>query len=197
MTSLTKRERDQLVANHFEFARKMARIFAGKCTYPKLDRDECESAALKGLVRAGELFDPTRGHVFATYAGTAVRNCLRRYRKTELRRLRLVGDARRVAALVDNDEDPDQRDPLERASRIVGAVQDDHAPDVIERIDAERITSTLLRVNKDERYRRAITRRLAGEDFAQIARDEGVNPTTVMRWVQDARLNLPARISPK
>lgn len=193
MSALTKRERDQLVANHFEFARKMARIFAWKCTHPKLDSDECESAALKGLVRAGELFDPTKGHVFATYAGAAVRNCLRRHRKTELRRLRLMGDARRIAGSEGEDDD----DSVEEVSRIVGAVQDDHASDVIERIDAERITSTLLRVNMDERYRRAITRRLAGDDFAQIARDEGVNPTTVMRWVQDARLNLPARISPK
>jgi RNA polymerase sigma factor (sigma-70 family) len=77
-----ERIRNRIVTANLRLLIAIARKFAT----PELPLDELVAAGAPPLIRAAELFDPSRGFRFSTYATHAVRNHLLRVRRREGRR---------------------------------------------------------------------------------------------------------------
>lgn len=71
---MDKQERDKLIMEHLPFVRQIAgRFRAFKCT------EDLVHEGILGLIRATDLFDPTRGVKFLTYASYWIKVFIIRY----------------------------------------------------------------------------------------------------------------------
>ncbi len=64
--------KDELVANHMEFMRGIARQYVNR----GLSLDELVQAGKVGLAGAAEAFEPERGYKFTTYATWWIRDAI-------------------------------------------------------------------------------------------------------------------------
>ncbi len=79
MTALAKKneysERHELIRDHLDMARRLARKIARRVPMV-VRRDDLESAALLGLTEAASRYDSTRGEPFVAYAAKRVRGAV-------------------------------------------------------------------------------------------------------------------------
>ncbi|MCG8422266.1 MAG: FliA/WhiG family RNA polymerase sigma factor [Proteobacteria bacterium] len=90
-------DRNELIRNHIDMARRLARKIARRV--PRSVRcDELESAAMLGLTEAASRFDPTRGEPFVAYAAKRIRGAvLDELRRNDVLTRRGREGARRLA----------------------------------------------------------------------------------------------------
>ena len=74
---------DTLVERNMAFVRHIANDFAGQFRHPQLVDDMVQEGAI-GLVQAAELYDPTRGTQFLTYAAYWVRKYIQDFLDAEI-----------------------------------------------------------------------------------------------------------------
>jgi RNA polymerase sigma factor for flagellar operon FliA len=90
-------ERHQLIRDHLDMARRLARKIARRVPI-FVRRDDLESAALLGLTEAANRYDNTRGEPFVAYAAKRVRGAvLDELRKNDILTRRGREGARRLA----------------------------------------------------------------------------------------------------
>lgn len=176
---LSRREAEQLVVDHLKFARRRILQYAART--PNVDPDELESAGMAGLIRAAQNFDPSQGHVFATYAGVVIEDFMRRARNREWRRANMFDD-RASSQLGEDPEDAD--DCLRRA---VDRHHADHADAVLAALDGRDGLADWLDRISDPRHQEALLRRLRGDNIYDIAAHFEVHETTVRRWLWAAQ----------
>jgi RNA polymerase sigma factor (sigma-70 family) len=174
---LTRREADRLISSHFEFCKKRARQYTAKTR--NVDADDIESAAMVGLMKAVENFDPERV-AFATYAGAVIDDHMRRARNKEWRRQKHLDDRARFEVEVNDEADSG-------AEITVAGIQGDHSDTVLNRMSGEESLAEWLDGISDPRHQSALLMRLRGDRVADIAARFEVVETTVYRWLQNAR----------
>ncbi|MCH8829970.1 MAG: sigma-70 family RNA polymerase sigma factor [Planctomycetes bacterium] len=91
-----RRIRNRIVAANLRLLASIARRF----TSPRFPLDELVSEGTLPLIRAAELFDPSRGTRFSTYATHAIRNHLVKMTRRESRRC--VRETATAAAILEN-----------------------------------------------------------------------------------------------
>jgi RNA polymerase sigma factor for flagellar operon FliA len=97
---LTQQDRQTLILDHLEMAKRMARKFARRVPR-SFGRDEIESAAVLGLTEAATRFDAQRGEPFIAYAAKRVRGAvLDELRRRDVLTRRCRQKARRMADAV-------------------------------------------------------------------------------------------------
>jgi RNA polymerase sigma factor (sigma-70 family) len=84
-TKLRQTNSDPLVLENLLLAKWVAARYVGR----GLDRDDLDQAAVLGLMRAAQLFDPRRGVKFTTYATWWCRQFVRRAIENEAKTIRL------------------------------------------------------------------------------------------------------------
>lgn len=90
-------ERHELIRDHLEMARRLARKIARRVPM-FVRRDDLESAALLGLTEAANRYDSTRGEPFVAYAAKRIRGAvLDELRKNDILTRRGREGARRLA----------------------------------------------------------------------------------------------------
>lgn len=156
----------QLITDHVDMARRVARSIARRVPFDR--RDDLESAALLGLTEAAQRFDPNRGEPFGAFAVQRVRGAvLDELRRGDVLSRQTRALARRVRAAISAHEALHGRTPSSRelAEQLglevedVEAVRGDqgqvvsieaasaqslsHAPDLAARLDHEREAALL------------------------------------------------------
>ena len=199
--------RNALVVEHRNLARWVGGMFEGR----GLDRDDLDSAATVGLIRAAELFDPSRGIAFSTYAAYHCKAAVRRAIEKEARMVRVphaleaTMGRRHCGKLTDP---PSDRELAAKRASSVGAVGGDQPP--IECADEdpqpEAIAETNERVARlheaieglELRQRYAVTRFYGigcpSETQTEIATALGVSRTTIANWLRAAQGRLSGEL---
>lgn len=149
--SLSKREQDKLVSDHFTYARKKASIF--HAARPWLERDDLTQEALIAMMVAAETYDPSFGTTFVTYATKRIDQRFLFYARTQ----------RREAERVD------------RAAWHINQPQDRPIEDAI---DAARETSAFE--SSLPQYPN-VQRFLMGHSMTDIGKSEAVATSTISR----------------
>ncbi len=90
---LNRSERDALIVDHLDMARRLARKIARRVPR-SFGREELESAAMLGLTEAALRYDATRGEPFVAYAAKRIRGAV----LDELRRRDALTRRRRAEA---------------------------------------------------------------------------------------------------
>lgn len=163
---ISQREANQLARDYFEYVVKSGRIFWRKNSW--LDRDDVESAAMEGLTRALETFDPSIAS-FSTHVLHCARGKMCDLRKKRIRERRGIPRADREDEIL-----PLVPDEIDREEQIA---REDEADLVITR---------MIEAAPTIERKKAIAFMSEGWEVGAIARELEVNPSTVWRWRQDA-----------
>lgn len=104
---LSERERERLITEHIELARRIALRIA-RNTSMSTQRDDVVSVAMMGLVEAANRFEPSHGEPFSAFAQRRIRGAvldeLRRRDHLSRRTRQKVKEAGRVAKRIEADE---------------------------------------------------------------------------------------------
>lgn len=164
-------ERDWLQTRSLIVESNLRLVFAIAKRYAKPNTDEFDEFVSIGnaaLVRAVDLFDPTRGLRFSTYAYKAIqRSIFGFYRQEQKRRGRVISDEVSFAEIVEGD-DADEVRELRRAMEIKK-----DATRLMKRLDA--------RDRKIVMSRFGINRRESGLAFRKIASEIGISTTRTVQ----------------
>lgn len=193
-------DRQQLIIRNIGFARTIARAFIRRAA--ECHSDQYESAAMEGLVRAANSWNPERGATFRTWAGHRIRGAIldfqrsgdtvTRHYKAEARHGRPVDPARleRVRFL-----SGEAILAIEDGAKIRGrAFESIAAPapdmDPVERLEIwDRLFWGLARLNNSEAYA-LFGYFVLGRKLADIGRSLGVTESRACQLYQEAIVKL-------
>src|SRR5436190_9233864 len=93
-------ERDQMIAEHVDVARRISRRFARRCP-GWVSRDDLVGAAMLGLTEAAERYDASRGEPFVSFAEKRIRGAVQdELRRGDILPRRVRKLSRRVAQVI-------------------------------------------------------------------------------------------------
>lgn len=97
---MTRGERDRLITDHVDIARRISQRFARRCP-GWVSREDLVGAAMLGLTEAAERFDRERGEPFQSFAEKRIRGAIQdELRRGDILPRRVRRLSRRVAAVI-------------------------------------------------------------------------------------------------
>lgn len=176
MTPLSKRDQDRLVSQHYEYAKKQARLFHKKL--PWLEYDDLVQEAAIAMMKDATVFDPDRGVSFITFC-------------TPKLQWRMLDYARRQSR-----SNPKYEDQGAQTIQMWAAALSGDADLAEGSIDGE-CEEVLTQKDLDTRLARFpyVQRRLMGHTITDMGAAEKVAPSTIFRRMQKEIEELKAEVA--
>jgi RNA polymerase sigma factor FliA len=128
---MMRTDRDQLIAEHVEIARRISSRFARRCP-AWVSRDDLLGAALLGLTEAAARYDANRGEPFLSFAEKRIRGAVQdELRRGDILPRRVRQLSRRIAAVITELEREAGAPPTDAAiAARLGVTVDDYKRDL-------------------------------------------------------------------